>query len=125
MGAISEDAESPRTEVVYSLDAIRMGDWKLLDDGIDHYGFTTDGPELYNIAEDPYETSNLAATETAKVAELRERLAHHAQFARAGEPFAEIPNHPPAMYGEDENAAFGSRPTGRSPSSAAGIRDRL
>ena len=108
-GTISEDAASPRTEVVYSLDVIRMGDWKLIDDGIDHYGFTTDAPELYNIAEDPYETSNLAATETAKVAELRERLTHHAQFARAGEPFAEIPNHPPVMYGEDENAAFGSQ----------------
>ena len=106
-GAISADAASPRTEVVYSLDVIRMGDWKLLDDGIDHYGFTTDVPELYNIADDPYETTNLAATEAAKVAELRERLAHHAQFARAGESPAEIPNHPPVMYGEDENAAFG------------------
>ncbi len=105
--AVSGDADSPRTEVVYSLDVIRMGDWKLIDEGIDHYGFTTDAPELYNIADDPYETTNLAAANTATVAMLRARLEHHAQFARAGEPFSEIPNHPPDVYGEDENTAFG------------------
>ena len=57
--AIAEGAASPRTEVVYSLDVIRVGDWKLIEEGIDYYGWTTDAPELYDIAEDPYETTNL------------------------------------------------------------------
>ena len=107
-GAIAEGAASPRTEVVYSLDVIRVGDWKLIEEGIDYYGWTTDAPELYDIAEDPYETTNLAATETAKLTELRARLAYHEPFARDGEALTDIPNHPPKVYGEDENEAFGA-----------------
>ena len=106
--AIAEGAASPRTEVVYSLDVIRVGDWKLIEEGIDYYGWTTDAPELYDIAEDPYETTNLAATETAKLTELRARLAYHEPFARDGEALTDIPNHPPKVYGEDENEAFGA-----------------
>ena len=104
--AIAEGAASPRDEVVHSLDVIRTGDWKFIEEGIDYYGWTTDEPELYDIAKDPYEQSNLASTETAKVAELRARLAHHAQFARDAEVSGNIPNYPPAVYGEEENAAF-------------------
>ena len=106
--AIAEGAESPRTELVYSLDVIRVGDWKLIDEGIDYYGWTTDAPELYNIAEDPYEATNLAASETAKVAELLARLAYHRPFARDGEAVQSIPDHPPDVYGEEENTAFGA-----------------
>ena len=104
--AISDGAASPRDEVVHSLDVIRKGDWKLIEEGIDYYGWTTDAPELYDIATDPYERTNLASTETAKVAELRARLAHHAQFARDAEASDNIPDYPPAVYGEEENAAF-------------------
>ena len=106
--AIAEGAASPRTEVVHSLKVIRVGDWKLIEEGIDYYGWTTEEPELYDIAEDPYETTNLAATETEKLAELRARLAHHAPFARDGEALTDIPDHPPNVYGEDENEAFGA-----------------
>ena len=107
--AIAAGAASPRDEVVHSLDVIRKGDWKLIEEGIDYYGWTTDAPELYDIATDPYERTNLASTETAKVVELRARLAHHAQFARDAEASDDIPDYPPAVYGEEENAAFADK----------------
>jgi len=107
--AIADGAASPRDEVVHSLDVIRRGDWKFIEEGIDYYGWTTDEPELYDIATDPYEETNLASSETAKVAELRARLAHHAQFARDAEASDDIPNYPPAVYGEEENDAFADK----------------
>ena len=104
--AIADGAASPRDEVVHSLDVIRKGDWKFIEEGIDYYGWNTDAPELYDMAADPYEQTNLASSETAKVAELRERLTHHAQFARGAEASDDIPDYPPAVYGEEEEAAF-------------------
>ena len=106
--AIADGAASPRTEVVYSLDVIRVGDWKLIEEGIDYYGWTTDAPELYDIRNDPYEQTNLAATETAKLAELRARLDHHRPSARDGETVARIPDHPPKVFGQEENETFGA-----------------
>ncbi|MDE0350594.1 MAG: sulfatase-like hydrolase/transferase [Gammaproteobacteria bacterium] len=104
--AIADGAASPRDEVVHSLDVIRKGDWKFIEEGIDYYGWTTDAPELYDIAADPYEQTNLASSETAKVAELRARLADHAQSARDAETSENIPDYPPVVYGEEENTAF-------------------
>ena len=104
--AIADGAASPRDEVVHSLDVIRKGDWKFIEEGIDYYGWTTEAPELYDIAADPYEQTNLAASETAKVAELRARLADHAPSARDAEASEDIPDYPPVVYGEEENAAF-------------------
>jgi arylsulfatase A-like enzyme len=46
---------------------LRQGEWKF----ILNYGGQD---ELYNLKADPYETTNLAATDTAKSAELREEL---------------------------------------------------
>ena len=90
--AIANGAESPREEVVHSLDVIRVGDWKLLEeDGEFANGDESSPLQLYNIAEDPYETTNLASSETARVAELRERLVYHRPFARDAEPGAPIP----------------------------------
>ena len=106
--AIAEGAESPRTEVVHSLDVIRMGDWKLLEEDATYYTWSTDTLQLYNIREDPYEQTNLAATETAKVAELRERLAYHRPFEREAETYEEIPGFPPVIYGKTEQEAFGT-----------------
>ena len=104
--AIANGTESPRTEMVPSLKVIRQGDWKLLEEGIDYYGFTTDAPELYNIAEDPYEETNLASSQSSKVAQLRARLTYHSDFARSGEADEDIPNYPPKVYGEAENTAY-------------------
>ena len=115
--AIANGAESPREEVVHSLDVIRVGDWKLLEeDGEFVNGVKSSPLQLYNIAEDPYETTNLASSETARVAELRERLVYHRPFARDAEPGAPIPgldsidstDDRPVMFGEAENTAFGT-----------------
>ena len=111
--AIAEGAESPRTEVVHSLDVIRVGDWKLMKEGAKYLNWSAGQLRLYNIAEDPYETTNLAAVEIEpeKVAELRARLAYHAQFARDGEPISWIPSSPPVVYGAEENAAYAAEVT--------------
>lgn len=41
------------------------------------------------------------------MARLRARLAWHRQHARDEEPPERIPNFPPAVYGEEENAQYG------------------
>ena len=105
--AITGSGESPRTEVVHSLGVIRAGDWKLIEQDERRIDDKPKPRELFNIAEDPYETTNLAAIETSKVEELQARLAYHAQFARVGETPAEIPNFPPDVHGAAENAAYG------------------
>lgn len=51
---------------------LRSGDWKL----ILNYGGQD---ELYHLQADPFEKNNLATTETAKVAELREKLLNQLQ----------------------------------------------
>jgi len=71
--ALSEGKRSPRTEVVYNIEPFRGGlrkdDWKLI--------WRTPLPsalELYNIAQDPYEKTNLADKNPQKVAELQKRI---------------------------------------------------
>jgi len=70
---ISEGKPSPRTEVVYNVEpfrgGVREGDWKLV--------WRTPLPsalELYNIAQDPSEKTNLADKNPQKVAELQKRI---------------------------------------------------
>jgi arylsulfatase A-like enzyme len=71
--AIAAGQPSPRTEVVYDIEpfraALRDGDWKLI--------WRTTIPsqvELFNIAKDPGETTNLAAQHPEKVAQLQRRI---------------------------------------------------
>ncbi|MGH7178680.1 MAG: arylsulfatase B, partial [Tepidisphaeraceae bacterium] len=70
--AISQGSPSPRTEVVYNLEpfraGIRHGDWKLV--------WRTPLPEaieLYNIPQDPSESTNVATQNPEKVAALQKR----------------------------------------------------
>ena len=69
---ISDGRPSPRTEIVYNVEifraGIRQGDWKLI--------WRTPLPqvvELYNLAQDPSEKTNLAAEQPEKVAALQKR----------------------------------------------------
>ncbi len=70
---ISNGDTSPRQEVVYNIEpfrgGVRAGDWKLI--------WRTSLPsaiELYNIAQDPSETTNLADSHPLKVVELQRRI---------------------------------------------------
>ncbi len=106
--AIADGADSPRTEVVFALDVIRVGDFKLIEEDADHYDPAPGEVLLYNIADDPYEETNLASSETEKIEELRARLTYHKSFARDGETVEEIPDHPPRVYGEEEDTTYGA-----------------
>jgi arylsulfatase A-like enzyme len=70
---ISENAPSPRTEIVYNIEpfraGIRDGDWKLV--------WRTPLPEaieLYNLAKDPFEKANVAAANPERVSALKKRV---------------------------------------------------
>ncbi|WP_084245724.1 arylsulfatase B [Rhodoplanes sp. Z2-YC6860] len=70
---IAEGKPSPRDEVVYNVEAfrgaVRKGDWKLV------WRSTLPSKiELFNLANDPYEKSNLAEQNPEKVAELQKRI---------------------------------------------------
>lgn len=71
--AIAKGQPSPRTEVVYDIEpfraAVRQGDWKLV------WRITLPSEvELFNLAEDPGEKTNLASKNPQKVAELQKRI---------------------------------------------------
>jgi arylsulfatase A-like enzyme len=107
--AIAKGGPGPRQEVVHSLEVIRVGDWKLIEEGARYYNWRDQPLQLFNIRKDPYEETNLAKRRRDKVAELRERLAHHRKFARVGEKVEQIPGYPPIVYGEVENEVFGEQ----------------
>jgi arylsulfatase A-like enzyme len=69
---ISQGKPSPRTEIVYNVEAlragIRQGNWKLI-----WRAPLPEGIELYDLAKDPYEKSNVAAQHPEVVAKLRQR----------------------------------------------------
>lgn len=92
--ALSTDAVSPRTEVVYGVEpfraGIRQGDFKMV--------WNTTLPsrvELFDLSKDPYEKTNIAAQHPEKVAEFK---------ARAEQLAAE--SAPPLLMGSVKGAAM-------------------
>ena len=84
---VAEGKPSPRTEVVYSVEpfrgAVRQGDWKLIWSAL-----IPTSVELYNLADDPYETKNLASAHPERVAAMQARL--NALGGEAAKPLALI-----------------------------------
>lgn len=119
---IASRAPSPRNEIVHSLQVIRNGDWKLIEQGASYYQWPEQPLQLYNIRQDPYEKENRAAEHPEIVEKLRARLAYHRRFAREEEPPERIPNFPPAVYGEEEEKKYG--PAVREKVSALGLKDQ-
>ena len=70
--AISAGQPSPRTEIIYNVEpfraGVRQGDWKLI-----WRTLLPAAVELYNIADDPSEKSNVAVENPDKVSELQKR----------------------------------------------------
>lgn len=71
--ALGAGKPSPRNEVVYDIEpfraAVRQGDWKLVWRAI-----LPSSVELFNLAQDPAEKTNLADKHPQKVAELQQRI---------------------------------------------------
>ena len=60
----------------------------------------------FNISEDPYEETNLAAERPDKGAELREFLGCRRQLSPESEKLERIVDYPPTVYGEVEDSEF-------------------
>ncbi len=77
---LTTGAPSPRAEVVYTIEpfraALRQGDWKLV-----WRTWLPERVELFNIAQDPKEETNLAAGHPKQVAELQARAVALSQEA--------------------------------------------
>jgi arylsulfatase A-like enzyme len=83
----AEQAPAPRTlywPFVREQWAIRHGDWKLLSRG---EGKT---PELFDLADDPYEKQDLMAKAPDRAAELRQRLTEVQELDSAERPADEV-----------------------------------
>lgn len=85
--SIAEGKPSPRTEVVYNVEpfrgAVRQGDWKLVWSAL-----IPTRVELFNLADDPYETKNLAEANPQQVLAMQARL--NALGSEAAKPLALI-----------------------------------
>ena len=103
--AISDGTKTPREEVVYNVDptggAVRAGDMKLV--------WTAGLPgnlELFDIAKDPGETTNLAAQNSDLVAKLQQRIVALSKEMA-----------PPLLIMEAIKLTFGAPPVAADPSS--------
>ena len=106
---ISAGAASPRDEILFSREVVRRGPWKYIAPGAKYYNWDPGEVQLFNIDEDPYETTNRLADHPEVVKDLEPRLAAVKAAYREPEPVSRIPGYPVAVYGERENAKYGER----------------
>jgi arylsulfatase A-like enzyme len=103
--AISEGQPTPRTEVIYNVDptggAVRQGDMKLV-----WAAGLPGNVELFDLAKDPGETTNLAAQMPDTVKKLQERLVALSREMK-----------PPLLIMEAIRLTFGAPPVSADPSS--------
>ena len=72
-----KDAQHARANLLYwngwaKLEAIRLGKWKLYLREVKDVAGSADGPVLFDLQNDPAETSNVASSHTGKVKEMTE-----------------------------------------------------
>ncbi len=83
---ISQHAKSPHQEILHNTTpnggAIRVGDWKLIVKNAGKQKKQSDESfELFDLANDPYETTNRALEYPTKLQELKRRYEHYANAA--------------------------------------------
>ena len=96
---------SPRTELVHSLDVLRQGDWKFIDESATYHRWHAGKDHLYNIAEDPYEATNLATKRPEIVARMKARLAEVQSWERPTPEQFPMPK-TALIFGEEEAKSF-------------------
>lgn len=112
---LATGAPSPRSEIVHSLQVLRQGKWKLIEEGASYYTWPPQPLQLYDLERDPGERHDLSAEHPDVVAVMRARLALRRGEARPGEPEEEIPDFGDVVvFGRRENERFASE-----------LRDRL
>ena len=115
---ISANEPSPRTELIYNVEpfrgAVREGDWKLI-----WRTLIPTSVDLYNLADDPYETNNVAAAHPDTVAAMQQRL--NALGKESAKPLAlmyvgsvGLAHGKPRMASEDGNGPVMVRDDGHS-----------
>ncbi|MHC4143542.1 MAG: hypothetical protein ACYSUD_02060 [Planctomycetota bacterium] len=98
---IAEGKSSPHEEILLNVTpyngAIRRGDWKLVHNGRLGANYTQGRPientfELFNLADDPYEKTDLSEKNPQKLRQLKRRLESYAgQAAKANIPPNRMP----------------------------------
>jgi arylsulfatase A-like enzyme len=102
---IAQGAPSPRTELVHSLEVLRQGDWKFIGAGATYHRWKAERDQLYNLADDPYESANLVAREPEIAARMRARLAE-VQAGKRRTPEQHPMPKEALIYGEEEAKSF-------------------
>jgi arylsulfatase A-like enzyme len=87
------------------LEVLRQGDWKFIGAGATYHRWKAERDQLYNLADDPYESANLVAREPEIAARMRARLAE-VQAGKRRTPEQHPMPKEALIYGEEEAKSF-------------------